>query len=102
MLSEVFNQCAKQNRFIKLVLVFALLLASMHVALHDLGTGNGLNEHEECQVCRINHVPIAALAVFAIPEPVRLLLYLLPISESEYQLLALFRTQRARAPPVLI
>jgi len=101
MLNKAFRQNTKENRLTRLVLVFALVFASVHVALHDLEvTGGGLNSHGECQACRLNHVPIADSATPLLFEPLQFLLYIIPVVATAYQLLPQFRTQRARAPPL--
>jgi len=102
MLRNVLNPRTGQNRVVRLLLVFALVFASAHVALHDEAASGEVSGHSECQTCRLNNVPMADLAVFSLPDPQPLLLYVFPIAASDYQLLPLFQSQRARAPPVLI
>lgn len=100
MLNQTFRQNTEQNSLIRLVLVFALVLAALHVALHDLDLGDGdPGEYSECQVCRLSHVPIVFL-----PQPSLLVLQqlsaYLPVAEkTEYQPSLQFHTQWTRAPP---
>ena len=102
MLRKLFYRQTKVNQLIRLVLVFAMIFSSMHIALHDLDESNGnIDGHNECQTCRLNHIPVADLAMVSLPEPLQLLLYILPVVKSGYHLSPLFRTQRARAPPIL-
>jgi len=100
MLRKAFNRNSEDNSLIRLVLVFALTFATLHVALHDLDMGGGLNEHEQCQACRLNHVPLASLPLLSLLAPLQLLAYVLPIADTEYQLSLQLNTQRARAPPL--
>ena len=103
MLIRAFNRHIEQNRLIRLVLIVALVFASAHVALHNLDVnGSGLDGHDECQACRLNHVPIASLPLPSLFAPLQLLAYVLPTVDSEYQQSHPFFTQWARAPPVLI
>ncbi len=100
MLSNVFNRHIGENRLIRLALVLALVFAAAHVALHDLDmNGDGLELHE-CQVCRLNHMPTASLAVPSLLVPLQLLAYVLPVADTEYQLSHQSHTQWARAPPL--
>ena len=55
MLRLAFRRNAEFHRRIGQVMVFALIFAAVHVALHDLNLyGDGLNGHHECQVCRLS------------------------------------------------
>lgn len=101
MLSKAFNQRTEESRLIRLLLVFAMVFAAAHIALHDLDVnGGGLDGHGECQVCRLNHVPVATIAVASLLVPLQLLAYVLPVADTEYQRSHPFHTQRARAPPL--
>lgn len=101
MLSKVFRQSTEENRLIRLVLVFALAFAALHVALHDLDVSSGgLDGHDKCQVCRLNHVPIASLPLPSLLAPLQFLTYVLTVADTEYQLSHQFHTQWARAPPL--
>lgn len=101
MLSRAFHRYTEEHRIIELVLVFALVFAVAHVALHDLDvSGDGLEGHGECQVCRFNHVPVASLAVPFLLAPVQLFVHVLLVADAEYQLSHPFHIQWARAPPL--
>ncbi|MDX2424705.1 MAG: hypothetical protein QNK15_00460 [Cycloclasticus sp.] len=101
MLRKAFHQSTEENRLIRLVLVFVLIFAAAHVAMHDLDVGGGgLDGHGECQVCRLNHVPAASLLVPSLLTPLLFLVHFLPVEDAEYQLSHLFHTQWARAPPL--
>lgn len=98
MLRKAFHQNTEENRLIRLVLVFVLAFAALHVALHDLElSGQG---HEQCQVCRLNHVPATPFTPPSLLVPLQILLYVLPVTDTEYQLSHHFHSQWARAPPL--
>jgi len=101
MLRKAFHQNSEENRVIKLILVFALIFASAHVALHDLGVSGEVDGHGECQTCRLNHVPVASLGTPALFVPLQFLTYLLPIEDNKYQLSSPFQAQWTRAPPLV-
>jgi len=101
MLTNAIKQNTQENRFIRLFLVFALMFAALHVALHDLDmSSNGLDEHEKCQVCRLNHTPTASLGFPSLYTPLQFLAHLVPVENIEYQLSHTPHAQRARAPPL--
>lgn len=100
MLRKAFNRNSEDHSLIRLVLVFALTFATLHVALHDMEMGGGLSEHEQCQACRLNHLPLASLALPSLLTPLQLLAHVLPVAGTEYQLSLQLNTQRARAPPL--
>lgn len=101
MLTKAFRQNTQENRLIRLVMVFALAFAALHVALHDLGVSHGgLDGHDKCQVCRLNHVPIASLPLPPLLAPLQVLTYVLTVADTDYQLSHQFHTQWARAPPL--
>ena len=94
------HQITRKHRLIRLALVFVLIFAAAHVALHDLDIGEGLDGHGECQVCRLNHVPASPLAVLSLLVPLPLLAYVIADKQTERQFSQLFHTQWARAPPL--
>ena len=103
MLTSVFNSNSNGNHITRLMLVFALLFASAHVALHELDVHNAeLNGSSECQVCRLNHVPAATFDTPQLLTPLPFLLYVLPATKFEYHFSSLLNIYRARAPPALI
>ena len=101
MLGKALNRCVEERRLTTFVLVFALVFVVAHVALHDLKLNRaGLYGNDECQVCRLNHVPIvsaAPSAAFGITQPST---HLLPVEVAEYHLSHLFHSLWARAPPL--
>lgn len=101
MLKRALRQNTEENRFIRLILVFALMFGTAHVSLHDLDeSGGGLHADDECQVCRLNHVPITSFAIPSLVEPLPFLAYLLPVEDTKHQLSRSFHAQWARAPPL--
>jgi len=103
MLRNTFNSNSSGNHITKLMLVFALLFASAHVALHELDAhGAELDGSGECQVCRLNHVSAATFDTPSLVAPGQILLYLLPIERFDYQFSSFLNTHHARAPPALI
>jgi len=101
MLRKVFHQNTKENRLIRRVLVFALLFAALHVALHDLDTSDGgLGEHDTCQVCRLNHVPVAFLSQPLLLIPPQFLNCLSVVVKTVSLPFIQFQTQWTRAPPL--
>ena len=101
MLNKAFHHDSGNNRLIRLVLTFALVFAAAHVALHDLDvSGGGLIGSDECQVCRLNHIPVASSAPPSLFHPLQLLAQLLPVEVAEYHVSQLFNFLWARAPPL--
>ena len=60
----------------------------------------GLDVHDECQACRLNHMPVASLVTPSLFTPLQLLVHLLPVEDTEYHLSRQFHTLWARAPPL--
>lgn len=101
MLSKAFNRHKVEEHFIGLIIALALVFAAAHVALHDLDvSGGGLYGNDECQVCRLNHVPVASSAPPSLFHPLQLLAQLLPVEVAEYHVSQLFNFLWARAPPL--
>lgn len=101
MLNKAFHQNTEGNRLIRLAMVFVLLFATAHVALHDLDVNaSSLDVPGECQVCRLNHVPVASLVMPFLFTPLPLSGHLLPVVESEYHLSHQRPALWARAPPL--
>ena len=72
MLRDAFHRYTEEHRLIRLVLVFALVFAAAHVASHDLDVGDSRNVDDACQICRLNHVPVASLAASSLFVPLQL------------------------------
>lgn len=101
MLSKAFNRHIEEGHFIRLVLVFALVFGAAHVAHHDLDVNVAtVYGDDECQVCRLNHVPVASSTPPSLFAPSQLLAHLLPVEDVEYQLSQLLHILWARAPPL--
>ena len=101
MLSKAFRQNTKANHLLRLLLVFALAFAALHVALHDINmSGVGLDGNEHCQVCRLNHVPLASLPLPALLASLAHLAYVKPDVVPQYHPLNHLTALRARAPPL--
>lgn len=101
MLSKALRQNTEQNRLIRLVLVFALMFAAVHVALHGLDISDvGMDGHGECQTCRLNHAPAAPSVAPFLFAPLNFLAHSLPVEDTGYQFSHLFHAQWARAPPL--
>lgn len=103
MLTDYMTRNAKVHHQIRWLLVLLLIFAAMHVALHDLDSGATDNEHQgECQVCRLNHVPVASLSVPELYAPLQLLVYLQPVIDTACICSYPPHHHQARAPPPLI
>ncbi len=89
------NQQTYLNHLLKIILVVALVFAVWHVASHDVSSG-----HEECQVCRLNHVPIADLPVPAWIIPLFIASLLLVFLTLQRPIQSYRYTLGARAPPL--
>lgn len=101
MLSKTFNRHMEEGQFISLVLVFALVFGAAHVARHDLDVNGGtVYGDDECQVCRLNHVPVASSTPPSLLAPSQLSAHLLPVEDAKYQLSHLLHSLWARAPPL--
>ena len=92
------NRQARLDRFLRIVLMVTLLFAAWHVASHGVDIASG---HEQCQVCRLSHVPIADLPVFAWLVPLILLSLVLIILTLQQPTQPYRYTLGARAPPLL-
>ncbi len=101
MLSKLFNRHTDEHRLVRLALLFALAFAAAHVALHDRDINGGvLDGHGECQICRLNHVPVTSLAIPSLVAPLHVLAYVLAGEDSEYKFSTPFHARWARAPPL--
>jgi hypothetical protein len=101
MLNKAFNRHMEEGRLIRLVLVFALVIGAAHVAGHDQDVNGGsLDGNDQCQVCRLNHMPVASSAPPFLFAPSQLLGHVFPVEDSKYQLSHLYHTLWARAPPL--
>lgn len=100
MVRNALRYNTKESRLIRLMLVFVLIFAAAHVALHDPDvTGSG--GHSECQVCRLSHVPLATMSVPSLIVPVQFLVYSLSAEDTAFQQSHSLHTRQARAPPLV-
>lgn len=89
------------NGFILTALAFALVFVSVHFVLHDIDEATSdLNVQDECQVCRLNHVPVASDPGLFVFEPLRVVAFILPTETVWSHDMLRFPTLGARAPPL--
>lgn len=101
MLSETCSQNTDMNRLLRWVLAFALVFAALHVASHDIDMGGqGQVDDDTCQICRINHVPLASLPLPSLLVPLQLSTYVKPDVVSQFLQTSPHRVHGARAPPL--
>ena len=77
-----------------------MLVAAWHVASHEIDASGEDSNHEECQVCRLGHVPIADLPSFTWFAPLLLLSLILSISTVARAAQSHRHILGARAPPL--
>ena len=83
-------------------LAFALVFGSMHFVLHDLEEAAGdLIVQDECQVCRLTHVPVAPEPGLFLFKPLRVVAYILRTNTVRSHNTLRYSTLGARAPPSL-
>ncbi len=100
MIRGTLNPQSCLTRALTLMVLAALVFAIWHVSLHDLDVASDANGHGECQVCRLNHVPVTDLPVssWIVPLFVISLLLIVPVFQRPTQS---YRYRlRARAPPL--
>jgi len=100
MFTKALSRNTHENHLIRLVMVIALLFAALHIALHELDMGSGLDEHDKCQVCRLSHSPATSLPVPSLSSPLQFLIYLAFVNDTKFQVSNSFHAQWARAPPL--
>jgi len=83
-----------------MVLLVALVFAAWHVASHDIDTSGDIGSHEECQLCRLNHVSITDLPILTwiVPLLIVSLVLIVPVLQRATQ--SYRYTLGARAPPL--
>ena len=100
MFRQLSNNRVK-NGFILTALAFALVFVSVHFVLHDIDEATSdLNVQDECQVCRLNHVPVASDPGLFVFEPLRVVAFILPTETVWSHDMLRFPTLGARAPPL--
>jgi len=98
---HLINRHGEDNRLIMTVLAFALVFASLHFVQHDLEASSGdLNVHDECQLCRLNHVPLVSTPEHSLFLPLRVIAFVLPTQIIKHNNTLRFPTLGARAPPL--
>ena len=69
--------------------------------LHDLEQSKSdLIAQDECQVCRLNHVPLVSLPSLSLAVPLRVIAYVLPAQTFKQHNALHFPALGARAPPL--
>jgi hypothetical protein len=98
---QAFNRYDSGGRHILTVLVCCLMFASAHMALHDSAqTNDELIAQDDCQVCRLNHVPFVPSSALALFTPSQVVTYILPARSFKPGYSLRFPTLGARAPPM--
>ncbi len=101
MLGNAYYRNLDKGHLVRLLLVFSVAFAAVHVALHAPDASRGdLYGNDECQVCRLNHVPVAFSAPPAFLHPLQLLTHLDAVEVAEHYPSHLFHSLWARAPPL--
>ena len=101
MLIHSFNRYESGSRRVLTVLVFCLMFASAHFVLHDSEEANSdLIAQDECQVCRLNHVPFISTPALTLFAPLQVVAYVLPAKTFKSRNTLRFPTLGARAPPL--
>jgi len=94
------SQRSDFNHLLRIMLVVLLTFAAWHVASHELDLSSNVSGHAECQVCRLNHVPLADLPVLVWASSLFLISFLLAIPASQRTTQSYRYTLGARAPPL--
>ena len=83
-------------------LACALVFVSVHFVLHDLEEAAGdLTVQDECQVCRLTHVPVGPEPGLFLFQPLRVVAYILQTNTVWSYNTQRYSTLGARAPPSL-
>lgn len=89
---------AHGSRWFGLLLVFSLLFAAQHLAMHDIeGAGGGAVGHQQCQ---LNHLPYAQLSQPLLGLPLLVPALLLDTTYRQHFLQIFIHSWLARAPPL--
>jgi len=94
------NRNIELGHFLKVMLIVLLLLAVWHTTTHDLDISNDLSGHTECQVCRLNHVPVDDLPLLTWLVSPLLIIFIFNISTHQCTTHSYHYTLGARAPPL--
>lgn len=88
-------------RLIPAVLALALVFVSVHFVLHEFDEGSvDLTVQDDCQICRLTHVPVVPGSGLALPDRLPVIAYFLPTNQVRSHDTLRFPTLGARAPPL--
>lgn len=82
-------------------LVFALVFAAWHFASHDLASSEDKGAYKECEICRLNHMPVSDSPLFVWTLLLLALFLRLVIPTPQRSSQAFHYTSGARAPPLI-
>ena len=101
MLSKTLRQSSVGSGLIRLALVFVLIFAAVHVALHEVDLGSdGVDGYVECQACRFDQTPTANLVPPSLFVPLLLLGFAITVAAAQPALSHSSAVYLARAPPL--
>jgi hypothetical protein len=93
-------QPSRVNRWLKIILVVLLVSSVWHVASHEIDISSDSHNVEECQVCRLNHIPTTDGApVLSLTIPLVLLAFVSVTTRQQHYPQFSPYTLGARAPP---
>ena len=98
-LASILMQQTSSNRWLRVLLALALVVATWHVALHEVDVA-GDSSDEQCEVCRLKHTPVDDLSVITDSVPFFLLSLILVIPAFKRSTQTNRYTPCARAPPL--
>ena len=96
---HLFNRSNTGNILLRLVLVFMLLLAIIHVSQHDLLDGEGDHLQSDCQICRLAQLDGSGTPLILIDTPLFVCLGLLVVVAIPFFSSVRVYSRNARAPP---
>jgi len=95
------NKLWHKKRHILTVLALALMFASVHFVLHEADQSIvDLTVQDDCQICRVNHIPVLPGTGIVIPDVDSVVAYSLPTTLVRSQHSLRFPPLGARAPPL--
>jgi len=59
----------RHGKAIRLLIALAWVFAGLHAGQHHFGKTDGLGQQDQCQICRVNHLPPAPVGVAAVLTP---------------------------------
>lgn len=100
MTKDTVTQKPNKDLIQRILLIAILVFASWHFTSHDVSVTHDTNAHEECQVCRVNHIPVADLPSLSWATPFFVISFFVA-TPFFLQLKNSYRnTLGARAPPL--